>query len=276
MTMVVFEETCQKLRDLVAAFRIHLEDRGRCGLLGVPKGPAPRFPRSSSGSDEIETWVVSNAPVLAVVGDDGPNDQASSNGPVGAEGLATIREELGDCTRCKLGRERTHLVFGTGNPDAVLAFVGEAPGADEDVQGEPFVGAAGQLLNKMIEAMGFDRSDVFICNVLKCRPPRNRDPEPDEIAACEPFLGQQIAAVRPRVIVALGRFAARVLCPEVTSIMRQRGTLHSYQGIPVMPTYHPSFLLREPPRKREAWADLLQVLAVLKGYGIAPPRAPKG
>ena len=147
-------------------------------------------------------------------------------------------------------------------------FVGEAPGADEDAQGEPFVGAAGQLLTKMIQAMGYQRQDVYICNIIKCRPPQNRNPEPDEIAACEQFLRKQIAIVQPRVIVALGKFAAHFLCGETTPITRLRGNLRTYHEIPVMPTYHPAFLLRDATRKGEAWADLKQVMALLGNMGL--------
>jgi DNA polymerase len=187
-----------------------------------------------------------------------------------------VRAELGDCQRCKLAGGRENIVFGVGNPAAALVFVGEAPGADEDEQGEPFVGRAGQLLTKMIEAMGFAREDVYICNILKCRPPGNRNPEPDEVAACEPFLKAQLAAIRPRMIVTLGKFAAHCLLREDTPITRLRGSFRDYEGIPLMPTYHPAFLLRDPGRKREAWADLQQVIAALRRVGIDPPRSPAG
>jgi DNA polymerase len=184
-------------------------------------------------------------------------------------GLDALRAEIGDCQRCKLAKGRKHIVFGTGDPEANLMFVGEAPGADEDTQGEPFVGAAGQLLTKMIKAMGYERSEVYICNIIKCRPPQNRNPEPDEISACEQFLRKQIAVVQPRVIVALGKFAAHFLCGDDTPITRLRGNLRTYHEIPVMPTYHPAFLLRDESRKGEAWADLKQVMAMLKDMGCA-------
>lgn len=187
----------------------------------------------------------------------------------GAAGLAQLREAIGDCRRCRLAAGRTNLVFGVGNPDAELVFVGEGPGADEDLQGEPFVGKAGQLLTKMIEAMGYRREDVYICNVVKCRPPGNRNPEPDEVAACEPFLQQQLAALRPRAIVALGKFAAQTLLRETTPITRLRGRWHEYRGIPLMPTFHPAYLLRSPQEKAKAWHDLKLVLARL---GREPPQ----
>jgi uracil-DNA glycosylase len=185
----------------------------------------------------------------------------------GSEGLLSVRAGLGECTRCKLHGGRTRLVFGVGNPSAELMFVGEGPGADEDAQGEPFVGRAGQLLTKMIEAMGFSRSEVYIANVVKCRPPGNRDPEPDEIEACEPFLKAQIAAIRPRVVVALGRFAVQTLLRDTTPISRQRGRWREYEGVKLMPTFHPAYLLRNPAEKKPAWDDLQ---LVMKEFGKAP------
>ena len=174
--------------------------------------------------------------------------------------LDELRRELGDCKRCKLCDGRTNLVFGAGNPRAELVFVGEAPGQDEDAQGVPFVGKAGQLLTKMIEAMKFSRDEVYICNVAKCRPPNNRNPEPDEIAACEPFLKGQLQALRPKVIVALGKFAAQTLLRDTTPITRLRGQWREYEGVPLMPTFHPAYLLRSPGEKKLAWLDLQQVM----------------
>ena len=186
----------------------------------------------------------------------------------GAARLEAVRTELGDCTRCKLSGGRQNIVFGSGNPDAALMFVGEGPGADEDRTGEPFVGAAGQLLTKMIEAMGFAREDVYICNIVKCRPPGNRNPEVDEIAACEPFLKAQLAAVRPSMIVCLGKFAAQTLLGSEAPISKIRGTLRAYEGIALMPTFHPAFLLRNPSAKREVWADLQLVMSELDKLGV--------
>ena len=180
------------------------------------------------------------------------------------EALAAIREDLGDCTRCKLHTQgRQQIVFGVGNPTADLMFVGEAPGADEDAQGVPFVGRAGQLLTKMIEAMGLRRDEVYIANVLKCRPPGNRNPEPDEIATCEPFLFRQLASIEPKVVIALGAFAARTLLKTDVPISRLRGRVFDYRGAKLIPTFHPSFLLRSPGYKREAWEDLKKALALL-------------
>jgi len=182
--------------------------------------------------------------------------------------LAEVRAELGDCRRCGLCEGRKSIVFGTGNPRAELVFVGEAPGADEDAQGTPFVGEAGKLLTKMIEAMGYRRDDVYICNVIKCRPPNNRNPEPAEIAACEPFLKAQLASLRPKVVVALGKFAAQTLLRDDTAISRMRGLWREYEGLPLMPTYHPAYLLRQPAEKRKVWSDLQQVMQRL---GKTPP-----
>lgn len=171
----------------------------------------------------------------------------SDSVPVRAEAataLAAVRDDLGDCRRCKLCETRTHIVFGVGNPNAKLMFVGEGPGADEDAQGEPFVGRAGQKLNEMIRAIGLDRKDVYIANVVKCRPPQNRDPQPDEVATCSPFLFRQIEAIGPKAIVALGSPAAKTLLGTKAGITSLRGRWGSFRGIPVMPTFHPAYLLR--------------------------------
>ena len=181
--------------------------------------------------------------------------------------LRVIREELGaDCSRCKLHRlGRTQVVFGVGNPTADLMFVGEAPGADEDIQGEPFVGRAGQLLTKIIEAIGLRREDVYIANVIKCRPPGNRNPEPDEVEECEPFLFRQIDTVKPKVIVALGKFAAQCLLRTNDPITRIRGREFKYRDAILIPTYHPAYLLRTPSAKREVWEDMKRVRAIVRG-----------
>jgi DNA polymerase len=182
-----------------------------------------------------------------------------------AEVLSAIQTDIGPaCTRCKLhALGRQTVVFGVGNPDADLMFVGEAPGGDEDIQGIPFVGRAGQLLTKMILAINLERDQVYIANVIKCRPPGNRNPEPDEIETCEPFLFQQIDAVRPRVIVALGAFAAKTLLRTDEPISRLRGRVFDFRGAKLIPTFHPSFLLRSPDRKRDAWEDLKRARAML-------------
>ena len=177
--------------------------------------------------------------------------------------LDEVRAQIGECTRCKLHKGRHSIVFGVGHPNARLMFVGEGPGEDEDLKGEPFVGKAGQLLTKMIEAMGLRREDVYICNTVKCRPPNNRNPEPDELAACEPFLKGQLAAVKPEVIVTLGKFAAQALLRDQTPITRLRGQWREYEGIPVMPTFHPAYLLRSPQEKGKVWEDLQRVMARL-------------
>jgi len=182
-----------------------------------------------------------------------------------ARTLEGLREHIGDCQRCKLGGlGRTTIVFGVGNPNADLMFVGEGPGADEDRQGEPFVGRAGQLLTEIItKGMKLRRQDVYIANILKCRPPGNRNPEPDEVATCMPFLSRQIDLVQPRIIVALGTFAAQTLLDVKTPITRMRGVWHDYRGVKVMPTFHPAYLLRNPGDKRLVWADIKLVMGEL-------------
>jgi DNA polymerase len=200
----------------------------------------------------------------------GPSEVEGGPTETTAHTLPAIRTDLGDCTRCKLHRlGRRQIVFGVGNPDAALMFVGEAPGRDEDVQGIPFVGRAGQLLTKMIEAIGLRREDVYIANVIKCRPPENRNPEPDEVASCEPFLFRQVGAIAPTVIVALGAFAAQALLKTQDPISRLRGRVYKYGGAQLIPTFHPAFLLRSPDRKRDAWQDLKQAKALLDAAAAA-------
>ena len=181
------------------------------------------------------------------------------------ETLEEIREDLGECTRCKLHGGRTNLVFGVGSPTADLVFVGEAPGRDEDRQGIPFVGRAGQLLTRIIAAIGLSRDEVYIANVIKCRPPNNRNPEPDEVATCEPFLFRQLDVIRPRVVVALGGFAIRTLLRTDDAVSRLRGRVFDYRGAKLIPTFHPAFLLRSPERKRDVWEDMKRVRALLAG-----------
>lgn len=189
----------------------------------------------------------------------------TGTGATSADALARLETEIGpDCSRCKLHRlGRTRVVFGVGNPDADLMFVGEAPGGDEDIQGVPFVGRAGQLLTKIIEAIELTREAVYIANVIKCRPPQNRNPEQDEVDTCEPFLFQQIDIVRPKVIVALGTFAARALLRTLDPISRLRGRVFAYRGAKLVPTFHPAYLLRNPSSKREVWEDMKLVKRLL-------------
>src|SRR5918992_3408778 len=184
--------------------------------------------------------------------------------------LAAIREDIGECVRCKLcSLGRKQIVFGVGNPNADLMFVGEAPGRDEDIQGIPFVGRAGQKLTQIIEAIGLKREDVYIANVIKCRPPENRNPEPDEVEQCEPFLFRQIDTIKPKVIVALGTFAAKSLLKTTDSISRLRGRVYDYRGAKLVPTFHPAFLLRNPSCRREVWEDMKKVRALLNGEDVA-------
>jgi uracil-DNA glycosylase family 4 len=183
-----------------------------------------------------------------------------------SQSLEELRAAIGDCRRCKLWSGRTYVVFGVGNPKARLMFIGEGPGRDEDLQGEPFVGRAGQLLTDIItKGMGLRREDVYIANVVKCRPPENRNPEPDEVASCEPFLKKQIELVRPELIVALGKFAVQTLLQSKVPISRLRGNWYTYQGIPLMPTFHPAYLLRNPGDKKLVWEDIKKVIKEMRG-----------
>lgn len=239
-------------KDQLAA---HLEFFGELGVDGIRVDPAWRARRVAEPSaPSAPSEPVRGVPKVPEV-----QFFASS-----ADALASIRADLGPCTRCKLhGLGRRQIVFGVGNPDADLMFVGEAPGADEDVQGEPFVGRAGQLLTKIIEAIGLRREDVYIANVIKCRPPANRNPEPDEVEQCEPFLFRQIDTIKPKVIVALGKFAAQSLLRTTDPISGIRGREYRYRDAILMPTYHPAYLLRTPSAKREVWEDMKRVRALL-------------
>jgi DNA polymerase len=262
---------------LVSALRARIAAHARAGAWAASAGASPRVGGAAEEpADEPVEEPVAAAPAV----DDGLGVSAVELGEVAAPAprrLPQIREELGDCQRCKLAPTRTKLVFGVGAEDAPLMFVGEAPGADEDRVGEPFVGRAGELLDKMIEAMGWTRSAVYIANTLKCRPPGNRTPEPDELEACTPFLAAQIAAIRPRVIVALGRPAAQTLLRTTAPISALRGKWHQTPaGVKVMPTFHPAYLLREPAKKRDTWEDLKLVIAELERLGISPPRPARG
>ena len=195
-------------------------------------------------------------------------DRAWTARPVEAvravEAVGQIREELGDCTRCKLHSTRSNIVYGVGDPCAELMFVGEAPGRDEDQQGVPFVGRAGQLLTKIIEAIDLRREDVYIANVIKCRPPKNRNPEPDEIETCQPYLFAQIDAIQPKVVVALGAFAVKTLLQSDESISKLRGRTFDYRGAKLIPTFHPAYLLRSPDKKADVWEDMKKVRSLLR------------
>jgi len=254
----VSEDLRDELAALIAGFRAQLDWQRRAGAWAVPGGPSPR-PAGSAA-----------APAA-----DEPEADGAEEGEHPVATLDQIRADLGDCQRCKLAGTRRNIVFGVGDPRAALMFIGEAPGADEDRLGEPFVGKAGQLLDKMIEAMGWTRDTVYIANTAKCRPPGNRNPEPDETSSCEPFLSRQIESIRPRMIVTLGKPAAQLLLRSSAPISALRGKFHAWRGIPVMPTFHPAFLLRSPERKRDSWEDLKKVIAELTRLGISSPRAPK-
>jgi DNA polymerase len=232
----------------------HLRFAAELGVVGVSRDPRWRA-RQTPAAGPAE-------PAIAVAV---PGSVPATLARSAAEALAAIKEEIGpQCSRCKLHTlGRRQIVFGVGNPDADLMFVGEAPGADEDIQGEPFVGRAGQLLTKIIEAIGLTRGDVYIANVIKCRPPQNRNPEPDEVETCEPFLFEQIAAVRPKVVVALGSFASRALLRTPDPVSRLRGRVYDYRGAKLVPTFHPAYLLRNPSSKKEVWEDMKLVRSLL-------------
>jgi DNA polymerase len=237
----------------------HLRFAQELGVAGISRDPAWRAVETPRGVTPMrEDSPVVEAPVPRH--DDAPLTIALT--PV--ENLAAVRADIGDCTRCKLHTMgRTQIVFGVGNPNADLMFVGEAPGRDEDLQGFPFVGRAGQLLTKIIEAIALKREDVYIANVIKCRPPENRNPEPDEVASCEPFLFRQIDIIKPKVIVALGKFGAQTLLRTLDPISRLRGRVFDYRGAKLIPTFHPAYLLRNPSSKREVWEDMKLVRSLL-------------
>ena len=209
-------------------------------------------------------------PATAIVAAADGKAPGQAEDPIADDGnaLEIFRQQICDCSKCPLGSTRQNFVFGAGNPAAGIMFVGEAPGADEDRQGEPFVGAAGQLLNKIISAMDLRREDVYICNILKCRPPNNRDPQPDEIEQCEPFLKRQIELIQPKVICTLGRFAAQTLLRSSDSMGHMRGQSHQYEGIPLVATYHPAALLRNAQWKRPTWEDMKRVRQIYDGVEL--------
>jgi uracil-DNA glycosylase len=243
-----------ELPALLAVIRAHVDYQRRLGVLGYPPAPrpvpVPPPPTATAATLERRApGVVESADLFA------------EPGVTRADSLEELRAAIGDCQRCKLAPHRTNLVFGVGNPRARLVFVGEGPGADEDAKGEPFVGRAGQLLTEIItKGMRLARSDVYIANVIKCRPPGNRNPEPDEVASCEPFLVRQIELIAPEVIVALGKFAAQTLLRTKAPITQLRGRWFDYHGIRLMPTFHPAYLLRNPADKRLVWQDIRQVM----------------
>jgi DNA polymerase len=234
----------------------YLEELAESGIEGLPSSETLTIPRPETPL----TIPKSTNPTPATEKQDADTSEQH-------ETLEKIRKNLGDCQRCKLAKTRKNLVFGVGNSQARLVFVGEGPGADEDLKGEPFVGDAGKILNRIITAMGVKREDVYICNVVKCRPPGNRDPESDEISACSPFLLRQIRSIKPEAIVALGKFASQTLLGTKEPISKLRGKFRDFHGIPLMPTYHPSYLLRNGGNSDsfwDVWEDMTQVLQLLK------------
>jgi uracil-DNA glycosylase family 4 len=250
------------MRHLLEAVRAYVEYQVSTGLDALPRRAVTLMPPNELAEPTRVDPPPAAAPAPRAAST--PADLFTSAGVRAAQTLEALRAELGDCHRCKLWQGRTHIVFGVGNPHADVMFVGEGPGRDEDLQGEPFVGRAGQLLTEIItKGMKLQREDVYIANVIKCRPPENRNPEPDEIAACQPFLLRQVELVAPRVIVALGTFAAQTLLGTRTPISRLRGRWHDYHGTRLMPTLHPAYLLRNPNDKRLVWEDIKLVLRAL-------------
>ncbi len=253
------DEMQQEFLDIVTQVRTHLEYQRALGVSVV---------ETVAASPSAVLVPPAAKPTTNVQEEHGPQKPAAAM----AGGLPAVRDELGDCMRCKLCKGRKNIVFGEGDPDAMLVFVGEGPGQEEDQQGRPFVGAAGQLLTDIIvKGMKLNREDVYICNIVKCRPPGNRNPEPDEVEACEPFLIKQLQAIRPGVIVALGNVAVKTLLKTKEGITKLRGTWKTYQGIPLMPTFHPAYLLRNPSDKKLVWEDIKKVLTemekLMKGRG---------
>lgn len=242
----------EELRNLVVSLRRHMEQYEQAGIRHVPGG-------------EVSERRAEEAPGDGLLGGVEGNLFSDYAAAYRAHTLEELRAAVGDCRRCKLWSGRTHIVFGTGNPKAKIMFVGEGPGRDEDLQGEPFVGRAGQLLTDIItKGMGLKREDVYIANVIKCRPPENRNPEADEVESCEPFLKKQVELIRPQIIVALGKFAVQTLLRSKVPITRLRGIWHDYHGIKLMPTFHPAYLLRNPGDKKLVWEDIKNVLKELK------------
>jgi uracil-DNA glycosylase family 4 len=243
------DEAQREFLDIAVQVKAHLEYRRALGVSFVEMSSRA----GSSIAAPIASEVISATTVFSST-----EETIASQ----ASGLAAVRQELGDCIRCKLHKGRKNIVFGEGDPNATIVFVGEGPGQEEDLQGRPFVGAAGQLLTDIIvKGMRLKREDVYICNIVKCRPPGNRNPEPDEVEACEPFLIKQLQAINPKIIIGLGNVAVKTLLKTKEGITSLRGNWKTYQGIPLMPTFHPAYLLRNPSDKKLVWDDIKKVIA---------------
>jgi uracil-DNA glycosylase family 4 len=249
------DEIQQEFLDIITQVRVHLEYQRALGVSVV----------ETVAAKAVSPSAIAAPPAVKPAAKVQKERETQKPAMVKAGGLSSVRDELGDCTRCKLCKGRKTIVFGEGDPEAVLVFVGEGPGQEEDQQGRPFVGAAGQLLTDIIvKGMRLNREDVYICNIVKCRPPGNRNPEPDEIEACEPFLIKQLQAISPKMIVALGNVAVKTLLRTKEGITRLRGTWRTYQGIRLMPTFHPAYLLRNPSDKKLVWEDIRKVMTELE------------
>lgn len=243
----------QNVKEIIGDLKSYLEYLKGLGITELPL--------FSNGNGKIYQSDVSNG--VGAIHELSPPYRMANRSPSEPERLEEIRNELGDCRRCKLHRTRRTIVFGEGNKKARLMLIGEGPGNDEDVQGRPFVGKAGQLLTKILQAIEIEREEVYIANIIKCRPPQNRNPEPDEIENCYPFLLKQIQAIRPRIICALGTFSAQTLLKTDVKITALRGKIYDFSGIQLFPTYHPAYLLRNPEKKREVWEDMKQIAKAL-------------
>ena len=251
------EDARLELSSLARSVKALLEEMRESGLDELPL-PLFELPSRENPPAQVE------ASSMTLVPEEAAQTSVLSPPQPGEDSLEAIQRDLEGCTRCPLHENRRNIVFGRGNPQAPLVLVGEAPGRDEDIKGLPFVGEAGRLLDNILRAMELTRDDVYICNVCKCRPPGNRDPEPGEMAVCQSFLKRQLAVIRPRLLVTLGRIAAQTLLNARTPISRLRGVWREYEGVPLMPTYHPAYLLRNPSGKKEVWEDMKQVLRKLR------------
>ena len=242
------DEIVKEYLEIVGSLKEYINYQKMCGVDYCQAKDANKEDKGYIDMEETLSREMHNVKAIdAAVSDTDGNKRAT---------IDTLKEKLTSCNKCKLAKNRTKLVFGEGNIDSKIVFIGEAPGRDEDESGRPFVGRAGKLLTKIIEAIGFQREEVYIMNIVKCRPPENRNPENDEISACEPFMLRQIEIIKPKIICTLGSFASQTLLKTKVPISKLRGQFHDYHGIKLMPTFHPAFLLRDPHKKREVWEDM--------------------
>lgn len=248
------DETLKEFYEIIGSLKMYIEYQKMCGVDHFPADGMSTV--KEADYIDMEETLAKEVHDLEVSPVEIPEKKISDK----EQGISVLKKEIGNCTRCRLSKSRTKLVFGEGSLNAKLVFVGEAPGRDEDLSGRPFVGRAGQLLTKIINAMGLKRHDVYIMNIVKCRPPQNRNPQSDEINTCEPFMLKQLEIIKPKIICALGTFSAHTLLKTDEPISRLRGKFYDYHGIKLMPTYHPAYLLRNPNKKREVWEDIQLIM----------------